>query len=325
MPPPLAERLRALLDSTLDRTDLPGLPEPERGKVRDVYDLGPDLLIVTTDRVSAFDVVCGTVPCKGQVLNAIAAHCFERSADLAPNHLRACPDPNAMLVRKLDPLPVEVIVRRYISGSLWRDYSRGERRLYGIELPDGLRADERFDELLVTPTSKAGPGEHDAPLSTEEILSRGLVAPRVWERVRGTALALFARGEQEAASKGLILVDSKYEFGLDRDTLYVMDEIHTPDSSRYWEADGSAERFEAGQPQRMLDKENVRQWLRERGFEGHGRPPPLDDEVRVELARAYLELQRRLLGEPPELPADGLDVHARLVDSLARAGILKGP
>lgn len=311
-----------LLDKTLSRSHLPSLGEPNRGKVRDVYDLGDKLLIVTTDRISAFDVVLGTVPCKGQVLNSIAAHWFEITKEIVPNHVISVPDPNAMLVKKLRPLPVEVVLRRHITGSLWRDYQAGKRDSYGFTLPDGLRADQKFDEVIITPTTKAELGEHDEPISEQEILERGLVSDSIWQQVKKAALNLFAMGEKEAADRGLILVDTKYEFGMDKGKLFVMDEIHTPDSSRYWEADEYEQRFESGKPQKMLDKENIRQWLIQRGFSGQGTPPKLTDEVRVELASTYLNLQERLTGKPALLPTQ--DPGARLSDNLSRANISMG-
>jgi phosphoribosylaminoimidazole-succinocarboxamide synthase len=294
--------LRELLNHTLETTDIPGLPEPIRGKVRDIYDLGDKLLLVTTDRISAFDVVLGTVPCKGQVLNAIAVHWFERTSDLVPNHLVEVPDPVAMVVKKLAPLPVEVVVRRYLTGSLWREYETGIRRIYGQELPDGMQRDQQFENPLLTPTTKAELGKHDEPLSPSEIVSQGLVEAGLWGQVEKAAFSLFARGEQEARKRGLILVDTKYEFGLDGEKLVVMDEIHTPDSSRYWEEKEYETRFDQGKPQKMLDKENIRQWLLDRGFSGQGPAPDLTDEVRVSLARTYLDLQHRLTGTEPELP-----------------------
>jgi len=309
-----------MLDRCLAESHLPKLPAPTRGKVRDIYDLGSDLLIVTTDRISAFDVVLGCVPCKGQVLNTIAAWGFERSAHLVPNPVISLPDPNAVLMRKLKALPVEVIVRRHITGSLWREYAKGVREIYGLRLPDGLLADSRFDEAIVTPTTKAEQGEHDAPLSEAEIVERGLVDGDLWQEVRKAALSLFAAGEAMAAKRGLILVDTKYEFGLDGDRLMVMDEIHTPDSSRYWEAEGFSERMAAGQAQRMLDKENLRQWLLERDFDGHGPAPVLDEAIRLSLAQTYVNLQERICGQTVNLPE--LDPHTRLVSNLRAAGLL---
>lgn len=312
--------LGELLGVTLQQSELPGLGPCLRGKVRDVYDLGQRLLIVTTDRISAFDVVLGTVPLKGQVLNTIAAYWFGQTADIVENHVISVPDPAAMLVRKLKPLPVEVVVRRYLTGSLWRAYRDRQRNLYGLDLPEGLQRNQRFAEPIVTPTTKAEEGEHDSPLSPTEVVSRGLVPEALWRRVVETSLALFARGEELAARQGLILVDSKYEFGLDGERLLLMDEVHTPDSSRYWERDGYQERFARGQPQLMLDKENIRQWLIERGFSGRGTPPKLSDEVRVDLALTYARLQQRLTGTEPQ--SDPRPANQRLVDNLTRQGLL---
>jgi phosphoribosylaminoimidazole-succinocarboxamide synthase len=313
--------LQELLGRTLSETRFDGLPEPTRGKVRDIYDLGDRLLIVTTDRISAFDVVLGTVPCKGQTLNAIAAHWFEHTADVVPNHVIEVPDPAAMLVMKLSPLPVEVVMRRYLTGSLWREYEKGVREIYGRKLPDGLERDQRFEEPLITPTTKAELGEHDEPLSPKEVVSRELIEEGLWNQVEKAARDLFSRGEEEALERNLILVDTKYEFGLDGDRLMVMDEIHTPDSSRYWESKDYAERFQKKQPQVMLDKENIRQWLLERGFSGNGTPPALTDEVRVFLARTYLDLQERLTGLRPKLPVEA--PADRIAANLRRQGLIK--
>jgi phosphoribosylaminoimidazole-succinocarboxamide synthase len=313
--------LNELLDKTLEKSELPGLAEPIRGKVRDIYDLGDRLLLVTTDRISAFDVVLGTVPCKGQVLNTIAKHWFEKTADLVPNHMLEAPDPAAVVVKKLQGLPVEVVMRRYLTGSLWRDYENGTRQIYGISLPDGMQRDQQFEKPILTPTTKAELGQHDMPLSPAEIVEQNLVAADLWKKVEEAALALFERGEQEAHKQGLILVDTKYEFGLDGKRLLVMDEIHTPDSSRYWEREEYQARFEKGDSQKMLDKENIRQWLIERGFSGQGSAPPLTDAVRVSLARTYLNLQKRLTNIEADLP--GGDPNQRLVANLRKAAIIK--
>jgi phosphoribosylaminoimidazole-succinocarboxamide synthase len=310
-----------LLDKTLWQTELPGLPAPQRGKVRDIYDLDDRLLLVTTDRISAFDVVLGTIPCKGQVLCSIASHWFNKTADLVPNHIIELPDPCAMLVKKLKGLPVEVVMRRYLTGSLWREYKAGNRNIYGLQLPDGMKQDQRFDEPILTPTTKAEMGQHDLPLTPQEILDQGLVEPDLWHKVSQAGLNLFVRGEEEARAQNLILVDTKYEFGLDGDRLVVMDEIHTPDSSRYWELGEYESRYAQGQAQHMLDKENIRQWLLERGFSGDGKPPELTDDIRVFLSKRYLELQKRLTGTEPQLPAG--DPTSRLAENLKKAGITK--
>jgi len=311
---------RELLERTLLYSEIPSLPAPRRGKVRDVYDLGDRLLMVTSDRVSAFDVVLGTIPIKGQVLTAVTAWWFEQTRRVVANHIIAQPDPAALLVKKLRPLPVEVVVRRYITGSLYQAYQKGERDIYGLNLPPGLHADQRFEKPVFTFTTKGEAGEHDLPLRPEEVVERGLVPEKYFNELQQKALALFDLGERLAAQRGLILVDTKYEFGLDGDKLLVMDEIHTPDSSRYWEADSYAELFRQGKPQRMLDKENLRQWLRQRGFSGEGQPPPLDDQVRLELASTYARLQLRLTGGWPQL--DTSPAGQRLLENLKRSGII---
>src|SRR5690606_16686385 len=230
----LHDILKAQLPQTLDRTDL-RLPGRREGKVRDVYDLGDHLLIVATDRLSAFDVVLTTIPFKGQILNQIAAHWFDVTRDVAANHVVSQPDPCALLARKCEALPVEVVVRGYITGSLWRDYQAGKAGVYGIDFPAGLRRDQAFDTPIITPSTKAEVGAHDEPISSEDVVRRGLVDAEIWEECRRIALALFERGQKLAAERGLILVDTKYEFGLADDELLVIDEIHTPDSSRFWE------------------------------------------------------------------------------------------
>lgn len=312
--------LESQLGATLHESHLP-LPGNRQGKVRDTYDLGDEMLIVTTDRLSAFDVVLTTLPFKGQVLSQLAAFWFDATRDVAPNHLISQPDPNAMLVRKCRALPVEVIVRGYITGSLWRDYERGTAGVYGIDFPAGLRKDQAFEQPIITPSTKAEVGAHDEPISSEDVVRQGLVEPEVWERCQRLALALFAKGQAIAAERGLILVDTKYEFGLDGDELLVIDEIHTPDSSRYWEAEGYEERFAAGEEQLMLDKENIRQWLIERGWQGEGPAPEIPAEVRVDLAKKYIAAFERLVGKPFS-PAAG-DPHRRLEENLRQAGILQ--
>jgi phosphoribosylaminoimidazole-succinocarboxamide synthase len=250
------------------------------------------------------------------VLSRLTAFWFQQVKDLAPTHLVAIPDPSVMVVRRAKPLPIEIVIRGYITGSLWRDYQAGKAGAYGIAWPKGLRKDQRFERPIITPSTKAEYGRHDEPISEAEILSRGLVAEETWREATGIAERLFKRGQERASERGLILVDTKYEMGVvaeedgsagrrgaasaepSRGTLVVIDEIHTPDSSRYWVAEGYEERFAAGAEQEMLDKENVRQWLiKEHGFSGHGKPPALTDDVRVMLARKYIDVFERLTGE----------------------------
>jgi phosphoribosylaminoimidazole-succinocarboxamide synthase len=310
------EKLHAQLPHTLRELDLPALGELYRGKVRDNYARGDRIVMITTDRVSAFDHVLGTIPFKGEVLSRLTAFWFEKVKDIAPTHLLEVPDPSVMVVKKAKPLPIEIVIRGYITGSLWRDYQAGKAGAYGIEWPSGLRKDQRFEKAIITPSTKAEYGTHDEPISEQEILGKKIVAPEIWREATAIARRLFQRGQEWALSRGLILVDTKYEMGIVAEEdgsagrrgeakaeqsggrLVVIDEIHTPDSSRYWVADGYEERLAKGAEQEMLDKENIRQWLiKEHGFSGHGKPPPLTDEVRVMLARKYIEVFERLTGE----------------------------
>ncbi|HEY6003976.1 MAG TPA: phosphoribosylaminoimidazolesuccinocarboxamide synthase [Anaeromyxobacter sp.] len=291
-------QLRAQLSHTLRQIDLPALGELYRGKVRDNYSRGDRIVMITTDRISAFDHVLGTIPFKGEVLSRLTAFWFEKVKDIAPTHLLEVPDPSVQVVKRAKPLPIEIVIRGYITGSLWRDYEAGKAGAYGIAWPKGLRKDQRLETAIITPSTKAEYGKHDEPISEEEIVSKAIVPAPLWREATAIARRLFQRGQEWAAKRGLVLVDTKYEMGLADGHLVVIDEIHTPDSSRYWIADGYEARFAKGQDQEMLDKENIRQWLiKEHGFSGHGKPPPLTDDVRVMLARKYIEVFERLTGE----------------------------
>lgn len=289
------ETLRRQLPYVLAGTDFGFLGERYEGKVRDCYVRGDRRILITTDRLSCFDVVVTTVPFKGQVLNALAVSWFERTRHIIPNHILDVPDPNVMVVRNVEILPVEVIVRAYLTGSAWRDYQAG-RAISGVRLPAGMRPSQKLPEMILTPSTKAERGVHDQPISEEEILSSGLVAERIWTQVREAAIALFELGQRRAAERGLILVDTKYEFGLLDGTLVLADEIHTLDSSRYWIAATYPQRFERGETPEMLDKEPVRQWLLAQGYKGDGPIPRFTDEYRVELARHYIESYERISG-----------------------------
>jgi phosphoribosylaminoimidazole-succinocarboxamide synthase len=316
------DQLRAQLPHTLRQLDLPALGELYRGKVRDNYSRGDRIVMITTDRVSAFDHVLGTIPFKGEILSRLTTFWFDKVKDVAPIHLLDAPDPSVMVVKHASPFPVEIIVRGYITGSLWRDYQAGKAGAYGIEWPAGLRKDQRLDQPVLTPSTKAEYGRHDEPISEAEILRRGLVAPEIWEEAKAVALRLFQRGQEWASSRGLVLVDTKYEMGVFQGALVVIDEIHTPDSSRYWIAAGSEERFRRGQDQQMLDKENIRQWLiQEHGFSGQGKPPALTDEIRISLARTYVNLYERLTGET--FRAEVGSVEERIKRNLTARGYLK--
>jgi phosphoribosylaminoimidazole-succinocarboxamide synthase len=294
--------LRDLCARALERTDLSGLGTREEGKVRDSYVRGSRRTIVCTDRVSAFDVVLGTIPLKGQVLNQTAAFWFGKTADVAPNHLIEVPDPAVSIVRECELLPVEFVYRGYLTGStstsIWTNYEKGAREYCGHELPDGLRKHEPLPQPLLTPTTKAPKGQHDELTSRDEILARGLVSEVLYDEVERITGALFARGTAFAAQQGLILVDTKYELGLDENGgIVVIDEIHTPDSSRYWYRDTYEQAMSQARDPQALDKEYVRRWLIEQGYRGEGTPPVLPDDVRCEAARRYIEAYERVTGE----------------------------
>ena len=285
----------------LDDIHLP-LPDRRAGKVRVSYELSPtERLFVTTDRLSAFDRIIACVPHKGQVLNQLAAWWFAETADIVPNHVVAVPDPNLLVARSATPLPVEVVVRGYITGvtstSLWQQYADGARTIYGHPFPDGLLKNTALPYALVTPTTKAEAGGHDEPITVAEVVEQQLVAPKLWGQTLEAALQLFARGQQVAAAAGLILADTKYEFGVDQHgELLLIDEMHTPDSSRYWVADTYEERLAAGDEPESLDKEVVRRALLATGYRGDGPPPALPDDVWQQTSTRYIDAYQRLTG-----------------------------
>lgn len=289
--------------ATLTKTtyQFPGQIGVYNGKVRDVYSIeGDKLIMVASDRISAFDVILPKgIPFKGQVLNQIAAKFLDATTDICPNWKLATPDPMVTVGITCKGFPVEMIVRGYLCGSAWRAYKNGTREICGIKLPDGMRENEKFPEPIVTPTTKAEIGEHDADISKEEILAQGLATPEEYALLEKYTLQLFKRGTEIAAQRGLILVDTKYEFGLHDGKIYLMDEIHTPDSSRYFYSDGYQERFEKGEPQRQLSKEFVREWLMDNGFQGKEgqRVPEMTDEIVKSISDRYIELYEHITGE----------------------------
>ncbi len=305
------ETLRAGLALTLDHTDLDALGTKYEGKVRDNYTTKDGRrILVTTDRISAFDRVLGTLPFKGQVLNGIAAWWFDQTKDVAPNHVLDVPDPNVLIGIECEPLAVEMVVRAYLTGvtstSIWTHYARGERVFCGHRLPDGLAKHEKLPEPILTPSTKAEKGDHDVSASREEILAMGHLSARDFDAAAEMATALFAHGQKVCAERGLILVDTKYEFGKTKDgRIVVIDEIHTPDSSRYWFAATYGERFATGQSPESFDKEYVRRWLADQGYKGEGPIPTIPDDVRIEAARRYIEACDTVCGEPfvPNLEA----------------------
>ncbi|MBQ2489220.1 MAG: phosphoribosylaminoimidazolesuccinocarboxamide synthase [Bacteroidales bacterium] len=298
---------------------LSGLTGFYRGKVRDVYTIRDRwMIMVATDRISAFDVVLPrAIPYKGQVLTQIASRFLDLTADICPNWKTATPDPMVMAGHRCEPFPVEMIIRGYLTGSSWRTYKSGARSICGVTIPDGMREHQRFAEPIITPTTKAVEG-HDEDISKEEIIRQGLVSAEDYAILEDYTRRLFQRGSEIAAKHGLILVDTKYEFGKKDGKIYLIDEIHTPDSSRYFYADGFEQRFAAGEPQRQLSKEFVREWLMENGFQGKEgqRVPEMTDEVVQHISERYIELYEQITGEK-FVREESSDVMARVERNVA--------
>jgi phosphoribosylaminoimidazole-succinocarboxamide synthase len=293
--------IESQLQRTLERTSFSDLGAKYEGKVRDCYTKNGRRTIVVTDRISAFDVVLGTIPFKGQVLNQIAAYWFEATKHLVPNHVLDVPDPQVMIATECELLPVEFVMRSYLTGvtstSIWTQYDRGVRVFCGHKLPDGMRKNQKLEKALLTPSTKAEKGGHDESVSREQILQMGALSAADFDAAGEMCARLFAYGQDMAAKRGLILVDTKYEIGRRPDgKLVFIDEIHTPDSSRYWYADDYQARFDRGEEPRSLDKEHVRLTLAERGYRGDGPPPPLGDDIRAEAARRYIALYEQVTG-----------------------------
>lgn len=297
----------------------PGQKGLYHGKVRDVYNIDDKFLVmVATDRISAFDVILPKgIPFKGQVLNQIAARFLDATTDICPNWKVAVPDPMVTVGLKCEPFKVEMIVRGYLAGSAWREYAAGAREICGVKLPDGLRENQKLPHPIVTPTTKEDEG-HDANISREEIIARGLVGKEDYDKMERYALAIFERGTQMAAARGLILVDTKYEFGKHNGEVILIDEIHTPDSSRYFYAEGYEQRFAAGEPQRQLSKEFVRQWLIDNGFMGREgeQVPEMTDAYCTEVSERYIELYEHITGDK-FVRAGEADLAARIAKGVA--------
>lgn len=313
------EELIKLLPQAFGETNLP-LPNKQTGKVREWYDL-PDgkRLIITTDRLSAFDRILAKVPYKGQVLNQLSAWWFEQTKDIIPNHLLSVPDPNVSIVTAVQPLAIEVIVRGYITGvtttALWYRYSIGERNIYGYEFSEGLKKNQALPEPIITPTTKGGETGHDERLTCAEVTEKGLLNEQTWNQVQSAALAIFKRGQEVANKAGLILVDTKYEFGIAPDeSVMLIDEVHTPDSSRYWKADTYEERFVAGNEPENFDKEFVRIAYAEKGYRGDGEIPSMPDELWTAASERYITIYEMLTGKTFE--AGEYPVEERLLKNL---------
>jgi phosphoribosylaminoimidazole-succinocarboxamide synthase len=307
----------------LDDATIPELPNHYRGKVRDNYDL-PDgrRILIATDRLSAFDRILAAIPCKGQVLTQTARFWFEATRDLCPNHVLDYPDPNVVVGRRLEILPVEIVVRDYLAGttgtSILTMYKAGRREMYGIALPDGLKPNEKLPETIITPTTKADYGGHDEPLTPGEIVTRRLLTGDQWSQLSHYALALFARGRDLAARQGLILVDTKYEFGTDAEGRIVLaDEIHTPDSSRYWFAASYGERFRKGERPESFDKDFMRSWVAQRCDPYKDPIPPIPPEVVLETAQVYVRAFETITGRRFEPPPENEPILQRIRRNLA--------
>ena len=300
--------------------NFPGQKQVYNGKVRDVYFIGDDqLVMVATDRISAFDVILPKgIPFKGQILNQIAAKFLDATTDIVPNWKQATPDPMVTVGIRCEGYPIEMIVRGYLCGSAWRAYKSGVREICGVALPEGMRENEQFPTPIITPTTKAEIGAHDEDISREQIISQGLVSEAEYAQLEKYTLALFQRGQEIAAKQGLILVDTKYEFGKHGDQILLMDEVHTPDSSRYFYADEYEQRFQAGLPQKQLSKEFVREWLIENGFQGKEgqQVPEMTDEVVAGITDRYIELYECITGEKLVIEASTEDLTARIENNV---------
>lgn len=319
------ELLTSLLPQAFDTVNLP-LAGHFSGKVRDSYLLtGERRLLVTTDRLSAFDRILARVPFKGQVLNQLSAWWFEQTSGIIDNHMLSLPDPNALLAENAEPFLVEVIVRGYLTGvtstALWRRYELGEREIYGYHFPEGLRKNQSLPEPIITPTTKGGPGGHDERLTCAEVVSKGLLDAAAWDQVQAAALQIFRRGQELAAQAGLILVDTKYEFGRAADgRVLLIDEVHTPDSSRFWKAASYPQLFAAGVEPENFDKEFVRLAYAGQGYRGEGEPPVMPNSLWLETSQRYIAIYEMLTGQP-FIPGE-YPIGPRLTNNLLRAGLL---
>ena len=314
-----------LLAACLTDAYFPELPGFQAGKVRDSYDL-PDgrRIMIATDRQSAFDVVLAAVPYKGQVLNQTARFWFEQTKDICPNHVVDYPDPNVVVAQRLSMLPVEMVVRDYLTGStetsIWPMYTRGDRDIYGIRFPDGLTKNQKLPQTILTPTTKASQGEHDAPITPEQIVADGLLTQTRWDELARLSLALFERGRRIAARNGLILVDTKYEFGVDADgQITLADEVHTPDSSRYWHAASYRDRLSSGEEPESLDKEFLRLWIAERCDPYRDPLPEIPTATLIDFSARYIRLFETVTGETFEKPPLDQPVRDRIRNNLAAA------
>ena len=318
------EIIKSQLDKTLEGTEFPSLGTLYKGKVRDNYIQKEKRIIIASDRLSAFDRVITTIPFKGQMLNQVSSFWFEKTKDIVKNHIIDIPDPNVAVVHQCELVPVEMIVRSYITGTMWRNYLKGESTS-GIELPKGLKKNQKLDEMIVTPSTKATSG-HDIYISRDEIISKGLVDKDIYEQMENASIKLFKFGSNYCEKHGLILVDTKYEFGIKDGELFVIDEIHTQDSSRFWIKDSYQKKFEENDEPEILDKEIFRGWLMKTypdifpNITPNQAIPPISSEIKIELAKRYMRSFEKITGNP--FKAEVADVKARIIDNLKSAGYL---
>ena len=318
--------IREQIGKELKDTDYPELGEKYSGKIRDNYTRDGRRVIITTDKVSAFDVVLGTIPFKGQVLNQMARFWLEKTKEIVRNHMVSCPDPSVMIVEECKALPVEMVVRAYITGvtktSAWYNYQQGVRNFCGNLLPEGLRKDQKLERPILTPSTKAEKGGHDESVSPDEVVKRGLISRDLMDRLSEISFRLFDLGSRLVAKQGMILVDTKYEFGLDPEgRIVLIDEIHTPDSSRFWYQGTYRQLFDSGQEQKKIDKEFVRKWYADQGYRGDGKPPAMPESLKVEAAKRYIEAYEQVTGQK-FIPDPSPNPAERIRENLRKAGLL---
>lgn len=288
------------MSSVLKTVNLKGFGKKHSGKVRDYYILDGKRILITTDRISAFDVILGHIPYKGAVLNLLSAFWFQKTRDIVANHMISIPDPNVTIAKNVTPIPIEMVVRGYITGvtgtSIWGSYEQGERIIYGIKFPEGLKKNQKLPEPVITPTTKAEKG-HDERLTEKEILGRKVATPKLWNQMKKASLTLFSRGTKICNKAGIILVDTKYEFGLLNGELVLIDEIHTPDSSRFWVKKTYKDRFSKGEEPENFDKEFLRIWYVEHGYKGDGKPPPMPASLQKAVSERYIKIYEKITGD----------------------------
>lgn len=313
------------IPNALKTVSISGLGKKHQGKVKDIYILDGNRIIIATDRQSAFDKVLGYIPFKGQVLTALSAFWFGETDDIIQNHLISVPDPNVLLVRECKLIPIEMVVRGYITGvtdtSIWGSYEKEERVIYGIKFPDGLKKNQKLPKNIITPTTKASVG-HDERLTEKEILQRNIVPASLWKKMKEVSLALFERGQKIAEKAGIILADTKYEFGLDeRGKLILIDEIHTPDSSRFWIKETYKQRFKKNVEPESYDKEPLRIWFKNHGYKGEGKPPIMPDEFLAKMSALYMGIYEKITGKK-FVPVVSKNVNERIKNNLRISGII---